>query len=241
MSKITLLPHQFVIGYDFGRKYNHLVYCRIEICPEHPIGYQITHWGALDYPSSTLAKITQQLYQVTQTHHPATQGDWFVLEAQPVGNSRCMVISYVWQALLLSLKKNQHQILFTHAPTKFSILDKTGIYKPLIKVNKPSGTTKYRQRKGWAINLTMDLLQHQPQQFQIVFGDLKKKDDFSDAFLYAVAFIVKNTTKTGIVPLGDLRSLGFPCLETDTLECFTRGHKHPFTPLVPVRDQSNIE
>lgn len=186
---------RFVIGYDFGRQHNHVVYCRIEVCPQLSVGYQISDWGVLDFPHSTLSQITCQLYQCGQTRHAAVCGDWFVLETQPPGNGRCMVISHVWQAILLGLHCEPHKITFAHARAKFTVLDKAATFLPVQQESAKSATSKYRQRKKWAIAITADLLRHQPQRFQDLFEALTKKDDFSDAFLYAVAFIVKNKLK----------------------------------------------
>lgn len=196
MKKIELFPDQSVIGFDFGRKRNHVVYCRLRVVPEHPSGFEITHWGTHDYPDCTLGSIVAEMHAVTSSMHPSVAGDWFILESQPAGNSRCLAISHAWQALLLANDNPAKRICFTHARTKFNTLDKTGQFKPVINGGAQNGPAKYRQRKKWATSLCANLLETQAPEFKELFKSLTKKDDYSDAFLYAAAFICKHRPTT---------------------------------------------
>lgn len=192
MNKIELFAGQSVIGFDFGRKRNHVVFCRLVVAPEHPSGFEITHWGAHDYPNSTLGTIVAEMHAVASSAHPSVNGDWFILESQPAGNSRCLAISHAWQALLLANNNPAKQICFTHARTKFNTLDKTGQFRPDTNGSPQNQPAKYRQRKKWATSLCASLLEMQPPEFCALFDSLAKKDDYSDAFLYAAAFICKH-------------------------------------------------
>lgn len=191
-AKTNLSTGQHVVGYDFGRKQNHVVFCRVRVTTDNPLGCQITDWGALDFPKATLQQIVTTLFELTSTttpRHCSIDGDWFLLESQPSGNSHCLAISHILQALLLSCNHSAERIIFNHASSKFNALDKAGQFKPGIPPGKQNAPARYRQRKRWAVNLCTALLETQPVQFQQFFTKLKKKDDFSDALLYAMAFV----------------------------------------------------
>lgn len=203
MNKIKLFPGQSVIGFDFGRKRNHIVYCRLCVVPENPSGFEITHWGTHDYPDCTLGAIVTEMHTVMSLLHPSVSGDWFILESQPAGNSRCLAISHAWQALLLANGNPPEQICFTHARTKFNTLDKAGQFRPIINRGVQNGPAKYRQRKKWATSLCANLLESQAPEFRDLFKSLFKKDDYADAFLYAAAFIFKHRPKVAPIHDGD--------------------------------------
>lgn len=197
-KKIQLVDGQHVIGFDFGRKRNHVVFCRLQVLASHPNGFRIEDWGTLDYPNATLGTIITEMHDIARSNHPSVCGQWFVLETQPSGNSRCLAISHAWQALLLANNHPADRILFTHARTKFTALDSDGICRPAIREGGQNAPARYRQRKRWATNLCLALLGGQPDEFRLLFHSLKKKDDFSDAFLYAAAFIVKHKPENDV-------------------------------------------
>jgi len=192
-----------ILGVDFGSKRNHLVYCKIRNTDE---GFVITDWGCHDF--GTACSMTDIDFFLSRTETITTleqifNADWFVLEAQPVRNAKTYALSHLicYFLFVLHPRLRRQNVRFLKPSIKFDILDPhRKLQKTITKKTSQQQSQSqraiqargYRSRKRHAIDITWSLLKTQHPRWTEFLKNAPKKDDFADAFCYAVAFLNKN-------------------------------------------------
>ncbi len=169
-----------VSGYDFGRKFNHVVSCRLVLDHKHKDGYRILNWGAMHFGRDPMTTIVAKLARMDS---PFFDSDFHVLEAQVGrGNPFCYALCHALQAVLERRQAHHDHVKVMQSCAKFGLLDPGQRFVPATCTNaKPT----YAQRKRWAVNLTQHLVKNQDPAKCQLFTEWVKKDDLADAFLYA--------------------------------------------------------
>lgn len=178
-----------VSGFDFGKRKNQIVGCKLQVDSQHIDGYRIVNWDVIDYGDRPLADVVEAL---SHDSSPLFDSDWHVLETQIVKTGRfvmntfCYGLSY---ALLGKLApQSPGQVIFMSPISKFA-LDPDRMERPGV----PDKKLSYVQRKRWAVRLCEKLVVNQSTEMRAVM-DVKKRDDLADAFLYARMFIAEYLT-----------------------------------------------
>ena len=183
--EIILKEGQTICGFDFGKVRNQIVACKIIIDSSVDGGFRILFWDMLDFGRVPLRIIIEQLID-QELQSPCLEGDWFLLESQPMQNAYCVALSHCLQARLLSnsfcVRAEPSHIFFVRATRKFRILDYSRKFKPT-HLKSP-----YATRKQWAVRLARHFTESQESIACQKFNSHKKKDDLADAFCYAYSF-----------------------------------------------------
>lgn len=202
--KFDIKPGQIICGFDFGSKYNHIVYCMICVDADHPDGFRILHWDFVDFgTNAAMSDISYGIAELLREGFVFFNCDWYMLESQPLRNHRTFCIAHMLQTALFSHHPDHRKqnVRMVKSATKFTILDPANEYlpaspqttsksKPLTK--KSLASRKYRIRKKWAVQICRALIANQSEESCKKFTSSKKKDDLADAFAYAVAFLKQN-------------------------------------------------
>lgn len=176
---VAIKSGDIVVGFDFGRLKNHIVAARIRVNESHADQYELISWDIYNFETPTLRKKLQSLVEIQM------EGDWFILETQTRTNTQCFVLAHALETMLLCRNVPPSHIFSSSSKGKFKILDAEEKFKPAAK------KMSHAIMKKWAVNLTTHYLK--TQQGCELFYSMKKKDDLADAFLYAVAFVKKNS------------------------------------------------
>ena len=182
-----------VCGFDFGRRHNQIVGCRIVVDSMHTDGYRILDWIAIDFGDKSLVEVVSIL---ARRESPLFDSDWYVLEKQVPQTGRlavnvfCYALSHALQCKLVQ-KAEPGRVLFVDAKSKFVQLDPEGKHRPGPPERKPN----YSRRKRWAVELCRFHTESQDRAACTLFNTWKKRDDLADAFLYAYAFFDEYRTR----------------------------------------------
>lgn len=179
-----------ICGYDFGRVRNQIVGCCIEKNQNHPDGFIIDIWEAIDFKEENLSEIVPQIARDNSlTLRRFENADFHVLEtqvAQCAGravNVFCYALSFVLQTRLLM--RSQGEVCFMGAKKKFAVIDPD---REFCSVKDLKRKVNSKKRKRWAVDLCTHLVRNQDPIKTRCFREIEKKDDFADAFLTAYTF-----------------------------------------------------
>lgn len=171
-----------ISGFDFGCVRNHITGARIRVNFSKPGKFDFLSFETIDLGNKSCRTRLQTL---VQTESPLWESDWFVLEAQVARNIPCFVLAHALEVMLLCRGVSETRIFTMPSRRKFKLLDKGNVLKPPVRVKKTS--VSHAHMKLWSVNVATHMLLNNSESTE--FHRAKKKDDFADALLSAVAFL----------------------------------------------------